>query len=508
VRRSAPRAGATHARARHDRSRRRTSHEVIGPKRRARRREGFVITRLRRWRDRDHTRGNLLGSLLTLSLPLLATNLAGAIAYQIVDLALLSRLGDAAMAAVIIVNQTTWQVVLMMMMGATFATQALVASAIGAGDGPRAERTAAQSLLVGAAFAVVVALAGALFADDLFAATGAEPSFAEFGVPYLRLQLLLAFGLIGAMLFRAILIGAGDTTTGLFVTLAQTPIALVVEWALMFGKLGLPALGVRGAAIGVAVGQVFALGVGMWVLFSGGSRVRLDLGSLRPDRRLLARIVGLSWAPAVQMLGMVITTFVYLRLTRAFGGAVQAAYSIGLRVGMIVPLVSFPLASASATQVGQALGAGDVRRAWRAIGTGVLVHGGVLWTAAALLVLFRVEILGAVSGDPEVLRIGSEYLLFLGGSFAIMGVQLVVMRCLQGAGDFYVPMMISLGGALFVSLPLAVLSVRATDLGPTGLWAANLIAGAITAIATLCWLATGRWTARAARMHVGTAPRE
>ena len=458
--------------------------------------------RISRWRDRDHTRGNLLGSLLVLALPLLATNLAGAIMYQIVDLAFLSRLGDAAMAAVIIVNQTIWQVVLMIMMGATFGTQALVASAVGAGDAARAERTAAQSLLVGAGFAIVVALAGALFAEELFSATGADASFASFGVPYVRVQLLLAFGLIGAMLFRAILTGAGDTTTGLLVTLAQTPIALAIEWALMFGRLGLPALGVRGAAIGVAVGQIFALAVGMWVLFRGRSRVRLEIGALRPDRRLLAKILRLSWAPALQMLGMVLTTFVYLRLTRQFGGAVQAAYSIGLRVGMIVPLISFPLASASATQVGQALGAGDVRRAWRAVGTGILVHGAVLWTAAAALVLFRVEILTAVSGDPEVVRVGSQYLLFLGGSFAIMGVQLVVMRCLQGAGDFYVPMLISLGGTLLISLPLAVLSVRATTLGPNGLWAANLVAGAATAIASLAWLGSGRWTARAAAMRV------
>jgi putative MATE family efflux protein len=317
--------------------------------------------RISRWRDRDHTRGDLLGSLLVLALPLLATNLAGAIVYQIVDLAFLSRLGDAAMAAVIIVNQTVWQVVLMIMMGATFGTQALVASAVGAGDPGRAERTTAQSLVVGAAFALVVALAGGLFAEQLFAVTGAEPSFAAYGVPYLRVQLLLAFGLIGAMLFRAILIGAGDTTTGLFVTLAQTPIALAIEWALMFGRLGLPAIGVRGAAIGVAIGQIFALAVGMWVLFRGRSRVRLELGALRPDVHLLGKIVGLSWAPALQMRGMVITTFVYLRLTRGFGSAVQAAYSIGLRVGMIVPLVFVSLAFGERDAGGSSPGAGDVR---------------------------------------------------------------------------------------------------------------------------------------------------
>ena len=56
------------------------------------------------------------------------------------------------------------------------------------------------------------------------------------------------------------------------------------------------------------------------------------------------------------------------------------------------------------------------------------------------------EIPTAVSGDPEVVRVGSQYLLFLGGSFAIAGRSARGMRCLQGTGDFYVPMLISLGG--------------------------------------------------------------
>lgn len=448
-------------------------------------------------RDRDHTRGSLLGSLLVLALPLLATNLAGPVLFQIVDLGLLSQLGEASMTSVIIVNQTIWQVLLMTMMGMSFATQALVASAVGAGDPARAERAAAQCLLAGVGLASTVALLGAFFAEPLFAWTGAEPGFAAEGVPYLRLLLVLSFGLIGGMLFRAILIGAGDTTTGLVVTLVQTPIALFFEWALIFGRLGLPELGVRGAAIGVSIGHIFALVAGIWVLFRGSARIRLSLAALRPEPRLLGTVLRLSWPPALQMVGMVVTTFVYLRLTRSFGPAVQAAYSIGLRVGMIVPLLSFPLASASATQVGQALGAGDLRRAWRAVGVGILAHGSVLWTVAALLMLFRDEALTALSDDPEVVRVGSEYLLFLGGGFAIMGVQLVVMRCLQGAGDFLVPMAISLGTTVLLGLPLGYLAVHATDLGPTGLWASTLAASAVGAVATFAWLWTGRWTARA-----------
>ncbi len=78
------------------------------------------------WRNRDHTRGSLAISLLVLALPSLATSLAG-VAFQITELTFISRLGEAPMASVVIVNQTLRQTFFMLLMGASFGTQALIA---------------------------------------------------------------------------------------------------------------------------------------------------------------------------------------------------------------------------------------------------------------------------------------------------------------------------------------------------------------------------------------------
>jgi putative MATE family efflux protein len=448
------------------------------------------------WRDRDHTRGNLATSLLVLALPMFASSVLGGVVFQLVDLTFISRLGEAPMASVIIVNQTLRQLVMLLLIGSSFGSQALIARAVGEGRIDRAEQIAGQLVLLGAVFATGVALTGLLIPGLLFSLAGPDPSFYTYGVPYLRLVYLLSFGVVGTQVFNAILGGAGDTTTPLFVMLIQTSVAIFAEWVLIFGNLGAPALGVRGVALGIASGQILAMAIGLSVLFRGRSRVHLRRRHLTPDPAVIRTILRLSWPPAIQMGGTVVTTFVYLRLAGSFGDTVQAAFAVGLRLGMIVPMVCFPLAGACATLVGQALGSGNVRRSWRAIGVGILVHGSVTWSLALLLFLLRARIMGFFSNDPEVIAIGTEYLGYLSAALTLWAFYFVFLRSLQGAGDMLVPMLISLGSAVLVSIPLATYLSLHTGLGRQGLWIAFVVNAAVSTIATGLRVATGGWTRR------------
>ena len=450
-----------------------------------------------RWRERDHTRGSLFLSMVVLSLPLIASSVMGGVVFQVVDLAFLSRLGEAPMAAVIIVNQTLRQLVFLVLMGASFGSQALIARAVGERDIERAEHVAGQLVLLGLAFATFVAVVGVLFADPLFTLTGGDESFRPYGVPYLRLIYGLAVGIIGVQLFAAILGGAGDTTTPFLVMTVQTVVGIFAEWVLIFGNLGFPALGVRGAALGIATSQFVGMAIGMSVLFRGRARVHLRRRHLVPDPAVIRQILALSWPPALQMGTGVLMTFAYLRLTGHFGETTQTAFAIGLRIGMIVPMVGFPMATACATLVGQALGAGKVERAWRAIGVGILAEGAVMWTLAIGIFLLRGTIVSWLSDDPEVIEIGSEYLLYASAAFFLWAFNFVLMRSLQGAGDMVAPMVISLTSSLLVSIPLAFWLALGTDMGRHGIWTAFLASSLVNTLGTGARVASGRWARRA-----------
>jgi Na+-driven multidrug efflux pump len=255
---------------------------------------------------------------------------------------------------------------------------------------------------------------------------------------------------------------------------------------------------VRGVALGVATGQIVAITLGLRVLFRGHARVHLRTRHLVPDLPVMGRILRIAAPSAIQMIGGVATSFAFFRLAGGMGDHVQAAYAIGLRLGMIVPMVCFPMATACATLVGQALGAGDPRRAWRAIGAGLLLHGAVMWSFAGGIFAFRHEILALLSDDPEVIRLGVEYLAYAAGSFAFLAFYFVFFRSLQGAGDFWMPMGISIGSSLLFTIPLGTFLVQRTGLGPTGLWIAQLASAVVVTLSTGAWLLGGRWTRRAA----------
>lgn len=438
-----------------------------------------------------------------LAVPLLANSLVGGVAFQLIDLAFLSALGEDATTAVVVANQSLRQLFLMLVMGASFGAQGLVARAIGAGEPGAAERVAGQVLVIGGGISLVMALLGLLVPREMLAAMNVSSAVLDAGVSYVRLTFVLAFGMVFGFLVNGVLNGAGDSVSTLRISLVQTGVALLAEWALIFGRLGLPALGVRGVALGLAIGQAAGLALGLRILFGGDGRVRLRLAHLRPEPALLRRVLALSWPPAIQMVGGFVVTALFLRRMGDFGPAAQAAYSIGLRLAMVGPMLAFPVAGACATLVGQSLGSRNVPRAWRAFGVGLCVHAALLGSLALGLAVFRTEVVSAFASDPEVVRIGSEVMLYQAGNFAAWAVYFVLFRGLQGAGDVAVPMLLSLGTSLLVTLPLGF-AWAASD-GPTGIFAASLAGSVVVTLATAGWLATGRWTEAARRNEVSVA---
>jgi len=441
---------------------------------------------LDRLRNRDHTRGKLLKSLAFLALPMLGSSLFAGVFFQLVDLKLISGLGADAITAVVVTNQAPRQIFFMMVVGGSFGTQALIARAVGMGNKEAADHIAGQVMLIGAVLSVVVALLGIFFPGEMLAAMKVSESVLEIGTPYVRL--------IFVLLTNAVLSGAGDTTTPFMITILQTFLALFAEWALIYGKLGAPALGVRGVALGLAFGQLVALGLLMRVVFSGTSRIHLRRRHLRPDPKVLRQVVALSWPPIVQMVGSFLVTIFFIRVMGGFGDKAQAAYSIGLRLSMAGPMLGLPLAGATATLVGQNLGAGRVQRAWRAVFVGLAVHATLILCLAAGLFFFRVPLLEVFTQDPEVIAIGSEMLAYQAASMAMMAVYLVFFRTLQGAGDMIFPMAMSLANALLLTLPLGLYLAHSREMGPSGIFIAGLAGSVTITLASSAWVATGRWT--------------
>jgi putative MATE family efflux protein len=295
------------------------------------------------------------------------------------------------------------------------------------------------------------------------------------------------------MIFSFVLSGAGETTTPLLLSLVSTPLTIVLEYALLFGRFGAPELGLVGIAIAVAVASLLSVSIAFTLLFSGRCRLRLRPLHLVPDARVMRSIAGRAWQPAFHMIVPTLLIVGYMTLSGRYGTTVQAAYTIGLRIESLPVFLSFPIANACATLVGQNLGAGRPTRAWSAILAGYALELAVMGAIALVLLLARGSIVSAFSQDPEVIRLASEYLLFACANVVLVGIYFVTFRALQGAGDMATPMVASIASALLVAVPVAWILTTQTDLGPRALWIANLAFTATNTALATGWLALGRW---------------
>jgi putative MATE family efflux protein len=319
-----------------------------------------------------------------------------------------------------------------------------------------------------------------------------DPAVVELGVAYLRVAFAFLFGTILVQLGSGILSGAGDAATPMAVGFLVAPVSLLGEWALGFGHLGLPRLGVAGIALGGALGSLVGGTVLLVVLLRGSSRVHLRPRHLRPDAETLRGILGLAWQPVLHLLARSGIVFFFMFLAGRLGGAVQAAYTIGLRLEMVPIMIAFPVANACATLVGQNLGARDPARARRAIRATFALQAALLWPIALALYALRHPLVAFFGSDPAVLALAAEYLVYSSIVLAFYGFYFTAFRALQAAGDMRSPMWISIGTALFLGIPLGFALASRTDLGATGMWIANLTYASVNTTLMLLRLRASR----------------
>jgi putative MATE family efflux protein len=448
------------------------------------------------FRDRDHTQGRLLVSVLVLALPSVLTTAFSFGLFQMMELGFLGRLGEHALAAAGSSDQILRQGLMLAAMGMSVASQMLIARFVGGGMVEGAEHVAGQSLLLAAALGAVAALLGGLFPGALVRLIAFDPEVIALATVYVRIVFLTFSVLMSSQVFASVLNGAGDTTTPMMTSFAVTPVAIFFEWSLTFGHAGFPALGIAGIPLGSAIGGVCGAAISLFMLFSGRCRVHLRLRHLKPDPTMLLRLVGVAWQPACHMLARTLMIMFFMVMAGHLGGKVQAAYTVGLRIEMLAIMLAFPIANACATLVGQNLGAGNLSRAWGAIRASSVVELAALWPLALCVFVFRHQIVSQIVQDPEVAAMAAEYLMYSSTILVFYGLYFVAFRTLQASGDMNSPMIISVSSAVFVGAPLGYYLATRSDLGPTGMWIANLVYALLNAGLMVAWLLSGRWTRR------------
>lgn len=422
---------------------------------------------------RNPVRAELIETI-RLAMPIAFTQL-GAIAMMTTDLALIGRLGDAAIAAAALAH-TVFFAAFMLGMGAVSAVAPLVAQAFGA----RKPRLIRRSLRVGLWMAVILAApmtAGLMFGEGILIALGQKPEQAALAQRYLD---GITWSLVPAWWFIAVRSFMGSVNRpepGLWIMLAAVPANGILAYALIYGHFGLPELDLMGAGLATTIVNAGMCAVSFWFIHTQRPfRKYRTLGHLlRPDWELMKRLIVIG-APMSGSFLIEYGLFASAALLMGQIGTTElAAHQIALQVAAIVFMVPFGIGMAATVRVGQALGRGDTA-AIRRSGFVAIVLGAIFMIAMTVLVIAGRSLIAGVFLGPEtpenaatVQMIG--LLLIVGTTFFIAdGVQTVAAGALRGLSDTRVPMIFAFISFWLIGFATSWILAFPVELGAVGVW--------------------------------------
>jgi len=385
------------------------------------------------------------------------------------DMLMVGRLGATAVAGVGVGVQILGAVDAILFAVGT-GTLAIVARHIGAGELRAAEETLRQSIVTALVLATLAVLPVFVWAPQLIAAFRVDDAVIAAGTPFVRIVLLGVPA--GASLFVIVssLRGAGDTRTPLAIGAVVGAVNVVLAYGLIFGRLGLPELGVAGAALATALAFIAGAGLGLLVLARGRLVLRIRWRPLYVRGDVVRRLVRIGYPAAIEHLLMQVGFFLYIVFAAEHGTAAVAAYFIGVRILALSFLPGFGFAAAAGTMVGQNLGAGRPAEAER---SGWASLNLALWLMSAAGVVIFVAarpIARLFVDDAEVIADAVSFIRVLALAQPLMAIDFTLGGALRGAGDTRFPLVTVLLGFYLCRLGAAYLVTFSLGLGVDWLW--------------------------------------
>jgi putative MATE family efflux protein len=442
----------------------------------------------------DFTEGSISRGIFLLATPMVLEMLMESL-FAIVNVFWVTRLGANAVATVGI-TESMLSLVFAVAMGVSMATTAMVARRTGEKDPRGASAAAVQAIVLGIGLAILMGMPGYWLAPRLLEWMGAPPDLVATGRQYTAYVLGGSVGVMLLFLNNAIFRGAGDASVAMRVLWTANLVNMALDPLLIFGWGPFPAMGVTGAGVATVIGRSSGVLYQFWILFRGGSRIRLDLRDLRIEPRVIFTLARVSFTGVLQF-AIAHTSWVLLvRMMSSFGSAAVAGYTIGIRIFIFAILPSWGLSGAAATMVGQNLGAGRPDRAQRSVYITGAWNMVFLAAVAALFIAVPERLVALFTADPAVTPVAVDCLRIIAYGNLAYAFGMVLVQAFNGAGDTVTPTVINLFGFWLMEIPLAWALAWPAGWGMRGIFAAIPISELAITLMGLAMFMRGGWEKR------------
>lgn len=416
------------------------------------------------------------------------------------DQVMVGRLpGDAGIVALSAVGLATQPKFLLMTMvqalnvGAT----AVIARYRGQRNQQKAQQTFRQTFILNLLVGTLFMLVGLTFAPQLIrfmSGEGVSEQTLQEAVRYFNIQMYGFIPLTLTFTITAALRGIGDSRIPMLYNTVANVINLILNYVMINGKFGCPAMGVAGASWATIIGQTVAFLIAASIVFSGRHYMHFDFRDIfQVELKMMGSVVNIGIPAMIEQLFMRAGVMIFTRAVAGLGDTLYATHQICMSIQALSFMMGQAFASSATTLMGQSLGKRRYDMAVLYMQNTRMLGFYVSLVLGALIVTFNETIVSFYNTSPEVIAAGSGIMILIAASQPIQATQFIVSGGLRGAGDTKYTAFVIMITTLGVRSVLAVLMVTILHWGLWGAWIALMVDQCLRTVLMVARYNTGKW---------------
>jgi putative MATE family efflux protein len=444
---------------------------------------------------RDHTEGSVIGSILRMGLPSMIGFLSGTV-YDLADMFWLARLGAPEVAAVTIFGTFYWVLSSSNQIVGT-GSVSVISRRYGEKSYDQAEAAIKETLALKLGFGLLFGLVGFVMAEVGMRLLGGQDNVVTLGVRYGQILMVGMPVSMASYTVYTSLRGVGDPNKAMAIMLAGTGLNIVLDPLFIFGWLGFPAMGIRGAAVASVIAYTTTFALGMVIFYGGFSNVRLHvIGKVPIGMSRMWQILKIGLPAGVNSISFSLSRSVIMALVAVFGTNVVAAYGVGNRIAHIGVMVVVGMGLGTASLIGHNLGAGKKDRAWKTSNQAISLAAVMMIVFGAVTAVFAPNIVRFFFQDAVLVDLGVTLLRIQALTFPLFAIVIMMEEAFTGAGDTLPPMITGIVTAWGLEIPMILMMTKVFHMNQNGVWWAIVIANSLGTIFIWKWYQRGKWLHR------------
>jgi putative MATE family efflux protein len=333
-----------------------------------------------------------------------------------------------------------------------------------------------------------------LIPEKIMKFIGAEPDTINIGVNYFKIVILgFIFQSFNLSIFAAIR-GTGDTKTPMIINIVVNLLNVIGNYILIFGKFGMPALGITGAGLSTSLSHIIASIVLFIILLNKSHIIRLDISKgFKLNKPIIENLIRIGGPAALEQVGFRVGVLLFVRIVSGLGTVVYATHQIALNILSLsfAPGQSFGIAAS--TLVGRSLGQEKIHRAEifikesnRLALISSIFFGLLFYFFGSALTALYTDDPSVIKESITIMKIVALIQPFQASAFALSG-------GLRGAGDTVSTLIVTMIGVLIIRLGVAYILINIVGMGLTGAWIAMLLDQVTRWMGITIRYRTGKW---------------